>query len=821
MNIHKPGVAAINLTPLSLVLVVTVNISAPANAVAPDWSVPAAVATVTSLIMCVWLVILPDTVKLVNVPTAVMFGCVAPVISNANAALPADVAYVAFATTPEILAAATLDNPPPSPVNNPVFAVNDCAVTIPLTPNTVIVPTEVIFGCADVVTVPDVVADVALVANATVPETLAPATEFATCAKSTSPVTCCPSIAVKFAPSPDTYVKTPPVPDTLPADTLPVTDNEVKVPTLVMFDCAADDTVVATVAVDTAPVTLLPATLFAVPAKLTSPDTFAPATEFATCAKGTSPLTLAPATAFAVVAVVANVAKGTSLTFAPVIFVKPAPLPLNDPVPADISILPALVITSEFVFKVPPKINEVKVPTLVIFGCALVTRLPASVAPDTALVTAKLPGIATLPDVLLNVNPVLPAYVVPPSLNIICVSVPCAGTKVAVSHVNVPAPSVLKNAPSTPPVTVTLPTGPKLEVLLKSMLLSNPPDTDIEPVTSTSVPVFLTDNMFAVPAEDTLNGPFVSTVALLVPFTIEEPADTDMLDRPPPSPVIRPVVVKFPASIFPVTFNDVKVPVDVMLGCAAVSTVPDVSAYVAFATAPVTLAPAIEFATWAKGTSPDTFAPATEFATPANPTCPVTLPPATAFAVAANDTSPVTLDPATELALSDDTACVALATAPDTLLPATLFAVPAKLTSPVTFAPAIEFDTCANDTSPVTLAPATVLAVAANVTSPETLAPATLFAVAALVTSPETFAPATAFAVVANETAPETLEPATEFATAAYATSPLTFAPATAFAVAELVTSPVTLAPTIFDNPPPSPENKPVFAVNADAVTVA
>ena len=66
-----------------------------------------------------------------------MFGCVAPVISNASAALPADVAYVAFATIPLMLAAATLDNPPPSPLNKPVFAVNDCAVTMPFTPNTV------------------------------------------------------------------------------------------------------------------------------------------------------------------------------------------------------------------------------------------------------------------------------------------------------------------------------------------------------------------------------------------------------------------------------------------------------------------------------------------------------------------------------------------------------------------------------------------------------------------------------------------------------------------------------------------------------------
>ena len=57
-----------------------------------------------------------------------------------------------------------------------------------------------------------------------------------------------------------------------------------------------------------------------------------------------------------------------------------------------------------------------------------------------------------------------------------------------------------------------------------------------------------------------------------------------------------PVVFKFPESTLPVIVADVKVPVDVMFGCAAVSTVPDVSAYVAFATVPVTFAPAIALA---------------------------------------------------------------------------------------------------------------------------------------------------------------------------------------------------------------------------------
>ena len=39
---------------------------------------------------------------------------------------------------------------------------------------------------------------------------------------------------VKFAPSPEMYVKTPPVPDTLPAPTLPVTVRAVSVPTEVI-----------------------------------------------------------------------------------------------------------------------------------------------------------------------------------------------------------------------------------------------------------------------------------------------------------------------------------------------------------------------------------------------------------------------------------------------------------------------------------------------------------------------------------------------------------------------------------------------------------
>ena len=51
IKIHNPAVAVINLTPLLLLGVVTVKISAPVSAVEPPTSDPPAVANVTSLIM--------------------------------------------------------------------------------------------------------------------------------------------------------------------------------------------------------------------------------------------------------------------------------------------------------------------------------------------------------------------------------------------------------------------------------------------------------------------------------------------------------------------------------------------------------------------------------------------------------------------------------------------------------------------------------------------------------------------------------------------------------------------------------------------------
>ena len=137
---------------------------------------------------------------------------------------------------------------PDAPVVN-VSAVRVPASTsnAPETVSDVKVPVDVILGCAAVVTVPAVVAKatvpltfapataLAVAANVTCPLTLAPATALAVVAYATAPVTFAPVIALKFAPFPATYVKTPPVPNTLPADALPVTDNADNVPTLVMF----------------------------------------------------------------------------------------------------------------------------------------------------------------------------------------------------------------------------------------------------------------------------------------------------------------------------------------------------------------------------------------------------------------------------------------------------------------------------------------------------------------------------------------------------------------------------------------------------------
>ena len=89
---------------------------------------------------------LPLTINPVNVPTEVTFGCAAVVTVPAVPAVPALTAYVALATVPVTFAPVNEFKPEPLPVNTPVFAVMLTAVTVPLTPRPVKVPTEVILG---------------------------------------------------------------------------------------------------------------------------------------------------------------------------------------------------------------------------------------------------------------------------------------------------------------------------------------------------------------------------------------------------------------------------------------------------------------------------------------------------------------------------------------------------------------------------------------------------------------------------------------------------------------------------------------------------
>ena len=62
-----------------------------------------------------------------------------------------------------------------------------------------------------------------------------------------------------------------------------------------------------------------------------------------------------------------------------------------------------------------------------------------------------------------------------------------------------------------------------------------------------------------------------ATVPVIFPATI--------LLNPPPSPKKpAPFAVNLCALVFPLTFNDVNVPIDVILGCAFVYTVPAINA---------------------------------------------------------------------------------------------------------------------------------------------------------------------------------------------------------------------------------------------------
>ena len=97
---------------------------------------------------------LPVTLKLVNVPTLVMFGCAFVVTVAAVFELPDVNAYVALATVPVTFAPVSCVSPLPLPVNLPVLAVMFAAVILPFTFNPVSVPTLVMLLCPAIVTLP-------------------------------------------------------------------------------------------------------------------------------------------------------------------------------------------------------------------------------------------------------------------------------------------------------------------------------------------------------------------------------------------------------------------------------------------------------------------------------------------------------------------------------------------------------------------------------------------------------------------------------------------------------------------------------------------
>ena len=88
------------------------------------------------------------------------------------------------------------------------------------------------------------------------------------------------------------------------------------------------------------------------------------------------------------------------------------------------------------------------------------------------------------------------------------------------------------------------------------------------PLTLAPVPVII--NIFALPATDVLTLPFAVTITLLLPLTIELPADIVKLLNKPPSPWKKLALAKLPKLALPlvilaVTAKLVSVPTLVIL----------------------------------------------------------------------------------------------------------------------------------------------------------------------------------------------------------------------------------------------------------------
>jgi hypothetical protein len=208
--------------------------------------------------------------------------------------------------------------------------------------------TDVIFGCAAVVTVPAVVALPALTAYV---------------ALATVPVTLAPTIELNPFPLP---VNTPVLAVMFAAVTVPLTPNPVSVPTDVILPCAAVVTVPAVVAApDNAPTNVV-AVIEALPKLalilvLITADELPFADDVVNVGYAVVEVDVFCNSADALVALAT-----VPVTLAPTSELNPLPLPVNTPV---FAVMFAAVI-------VPFTPSDVNVPTLVMFGCALVVTVP-------------------------------------------------------------------------------------------------------------------------------------------------------------------------------------------------------------------------------------------------------------------------------------------------------------------------------------------------------------------------------------------------------------------------------------------------------------
>jgi hypothetical protein len=445
-------------------------------------------------------VMLPVTLSADSVPTEVMLGCAAVVTVPAVVAEPDTVmVYVplsraAFSVPDEMLVALILLTLAPDPFNVPMKLPD---VVLPVTATLVSVPTEVMLGCAAVVTVAAVVAapvsaptnvvDVTLVNPATV-VTVAPSVSavdpnvtaaLARRACANVPLLMLVALILEtLAPDPLS------VPMKLPDVVLPVTAREVNVPTEVMLGCAAVVTVPAVVAAPvSAPtnvvdVTLVnPAMVVVVVPSVSAVDPSVTA-ELARRACANVPLEM-------LVALILE-------TLAPDPFSVPTKLPL---------------------VVLPVTANELSVPTEVMLGCAAVVTVPAVVA-------APVNAPTNVVDVTL-VNPAMVVVVVPRAsvvlpkttlalANLACATVPVSKL-LALSDVNArPLPNKL------PPVML-----PVADI--------NPPVIKLPPVTlpvtltapGTFTPVLVKTAVLAIPATLTATLLLAYTLTLLLPSVIE------------------------------------------------------------------------------------------------------------------------------------------------------------------------------------------------------------------------------------------------------------------------------------------------------------